>query len=73
MSNIGGTTESVAIFWLLALRARLMNRSTSLAGMLVVTMAEEALAIFWKFLSTTVGSSWSSIAPMMHFCRAMRE
>jgi len=50
-----------------------MNRSTSLAGMLVETMAVDALAICWKFLSTSVGSSWSSMAAITHFCRAIRE
>ena len=73
MSKSGGTIESVETFWSRALSASPMNRSTSLAGMLVCTMAEQALAIFWKFLSTSVGSSWSSIAAITHFCRAIRE
>ena len=73
MSNSGGTIDSVATFWSLALRARSTNRPTSLAGMFVDTIAELALAIFWKFLSTSVGLSWSSIAAITHFCRAIRE
>jgi hypothetical protein len=73
VSKRGGTIESVATFWSRALRASEMNRSTSPAGMLVCTMAEDAWAICWKFLSTWVGSSWSSIAAITHFWRAIRE
>ena len=45
---MGGTSDSVAIFWLLALSARSAKRSTSPRGTSVETIAELALAIFWK-------------------------
>ena len=69
----GGTRDSVATGWPLAFMARPMNLSTSLAGMSVDTIWEEAFAIFSKFVSTVCGLSWWSIAFITHFCRAIRE
>ena len=48
----GGTSDRVAIGWPFAFSASAMKRSTSLAGMSVETIAEEALAIFSKLVST---------------------
>ena len=70
---IGGTSDSVAIFWPLAFSARSTNRSTSPRGTSVETIAELASAIFSKLRSATWGLTCWSIAPITHFCRAMRE
>ena len=70
---IGGTSESVAIFWLLALSARSMKRSTSPRGTLVEIIAELASAIFSKLRSATCGLICWSIAFITHFWRAIRE
>src|SRR3954447_17053172 len=69
----GGTREKVARGWPLAFSASPMNVSTSLAGMSVDIIAEDALAIFSKFVSTVCGLSWWSIAFITHFWRAIRE
>ena len=37
------------------------------------TIADDALAIFSKLVSTVRGLIWWSIAFMTHFCRAIRE
>ena len=70
---MGGTSETVEIFWPRASRAREMKRSTSLGGMLVEIIAEDALAIASKFLSAVCGLIWRSMAPITHFWRAIRE
>ena len=70
---IGGTSESVEIFWPRALRASAMNVSTSPAGMLVEIIAELASAIFWKLRTAVCGLICWSIAFITHFCRAIRE
>ena len=49
-----------------------MKRSTSLDGMSVDTIAEDALAILSKLVSTVCGLIWWSIAFITHFCRAIR-
>ena len=69
----GGTSDSVAIGWPLAFSASAMKRSTSLAGMSVEIIADDALAIFSKFVSTVSGLTWWSIAFITHFWRAIRE
>ena len=69
----GGTSDSVAMGWLLALRASAMKRSTSLAGMSVEIISDDAFAIFSKFVSTVCGLTWWSIAFITHFWRAIRE
>ncbi len=50
-----------------------MNRSTSLAGMLVEIIAELAFAISSKLRTATCGLICCSIAFITHFCRAIRE
>ena len=50
-----------------------MNRSTSLGGMSVEIIAEEALAICSKLRTAVCGLIWWSIAPITHFWRAIRE
>ena len=52
---IGGTNDTVAIFWLLALSERSTKRSSSLAGRFVESIAEPALVIFSKLRSTVCG------------------
>ena len=69
----GGTSDRVATGCPFAFYASSMNVSTSLAGMSVETISEEAVAIFSKLVSTVCGLSWRSIAFITHFCRAIRE
>ena len=69
----GGTSDSVATGWPLAFSASPMNVSTSLAGMSVEIISEDASAIFSKLVSTVCGLIWWSIAFITHFWRAIRE
>ena len=70
---IGGTSDSVETFSSRALRARSMNRPTSLRGMSVEIISELACAIFSKLRSAVCGLICSSIALITHFWRAIRE
>ena len=73
VSIIGGTSESVEIFWLRALRASWAKESNSPRGMLVETIDELASAIFAKLRSAAWGLTCWSIALITHFWRAIRE
>src|SRR6476659_3059228 len=70
---IGGTNDTVRTGWLRALSASSMNRSSSEAGMSVLTIAVLALAMSPNLSTTSFGLSWCSIAFITHFCRAIRE
>ena len=51
VTTIGGTSETEDTFWSRALRASEMNRSTSLGGMFVEIIADDAVAIASKLVT----------------------
>ena len=70
---IGGTNETVETGRARALSASSTKVPSSEAGRSVDTTALPAFAICSNWVTTTCGLSWSSIALITHFCRAIRE
>ena len=73
VSTSGGTNETVVSGSSLARSARSTKRSSSVAGMSVLSSCLLASAISWTCSSTCCGLSCCSMALITHFCRAIRE
>ncbi len=72
VSIIGGTRDSVEIFWLLAFIASCMNVPSAEEGRSVETSSAEAFAMPSKLVTTACGLSWVTMAAITHFWRAIR-